>query len=113
MRNFVLYREDIIEIAIIALGPQVVAELCVDQLRCDPDAIASFAHAALDDVSDTKLPREMTDIDWLALESERRVACYHRERRDLREICDDVFGDGIAEVLLLRIAAHVGERQDS
>ena len=35
------------------------------------------------------------------------------ERRDLAEVGDDVFGDAVAEVFLLGIAAHVGERQDA
>ena len=46
-----------------------------------------------------------------ALEAERHVARDDGQRRDLAEVGDDVLGDAVGEVLLLRVAAHVGERQ--
>lgn len=44
--NFVLHREDVGEVAVIALGPDMVAGVVLDQLRGDPDAIAGLAQAA-------------------------------------------------------------------
>ena len=111
LRNLVLQREDVVEVAVVALRPQVAAGRAVDQLRGDAHALAGLAHAALEHVADPELPRELPDVDVLALERERRVARGDRERGDLAEVGDDVFADAVAEILLLRLAAHVGEGQ--
>src|SRR6516165_1677945 len=40
--NLVLYRENVGEVAVITLGPNVIACLGLDQLRGDADAVAGF-----------------------------------------------------------------------
>lgn len=50
-------------------------------------------------------------LNRLALEHERCVPRHHTECRDLRQVGDQIFGNAVAEVFLLRIAAHVDERQ--
>src|SRR5262249_16013583 len=84
----------------------------VDQLCGDAHAPAGLAYAALDDISDLQSLGYLTDVDGLALEGEGGVARQHVERGDLGQVGDDVLGDAVAEVFLLRIAAHVGERED-
>jgi hypothetical protein len=64
-------------------------------------------------MSDLQLPGCLTYVDRLALEGKYRVARHDVERGHLGQIGDDVLGNSIAEVFLLRIAAHVGEGQDS
>ena len=111
LRNLVLDRENIGEVAVVALGPDMVAGRAVDQLRGDAHAGARLAHAAFEDVSDAELARRVLDVDLLALETERRVARDDRQRRNLRQIGDDVLADPVAEIFLLRISAHILERQ--
>ena len=53
----------------------------------------------------------LSEID-LALEGERRASGRHAEPLDLPERVDDVLGDPVAEELVLRVGAHVRERQD-
>ena len=60
-----------------------------------------------------ELLRDLCGIDVLALEGESRVASRDPQRRDLGEIGDDVLGDAVAEIFLLRVPAHVGKRQDA
>src|SRR5580658_11214650 len=50
-------------------------------------------------------------VDVLALEYKGAVTRRHRQRRDLAEVRDDVLSDSVAEILLFRIAAHVGKGQ--
>jgi len=98
-------------VAVVALGPDLAAAVALDQLRRDAYAPARFADAALEHVADLELSRDLRHVEALALERERRVARHDEQRRDLVQVGDDVFADAVAEVLLFRIAAHVGERQ--
>src|SRR5437868_10793059 len=47
--HFVLNRENILDVAVIALGPEMVSAGCLDQLSSDPHAIPCPAQASLDD----------------------------------------------------------------
>ena len=40
------------------------------------------------------------------------MASDDEQDREARKLCDDVLGDPIAEILLLRVSAHVGEGED-
>ena len=62
-------------------------------------------------MGDVERARDFLDVHHLALEREGGVARDHEQRRDLRQIGDDVLGDAVAEIFLLRIAAHVDERK--
>jgi hypothetical protein len=112
-RNFILQREDVVQVAIVALGPQMAVGRALDQLCRDAHAVARFAHAALENMRDIELAGDLSDIDSLRLERERRVARDDGERGHLAQIGDDVLGDAVAEIFLLRIAAHVDEREDA
>jgi hypothetical protein len=83
----------------------------VDQLRGDPHAAAGLAHAAFEHMADLQLPRDLWHVDVLALEREGGIARGDPQRGDLGEVGDDVLGDAIGKILLLGIAAHVGERE--
>ena len=62
-------------------------------------------------MADIQLLGNLGHVDRLALEGEGGVAGDDGERGRLRQVGDDVLGDAVAEVFLLRIAAHVGEGQ--
>src|SRR6476661_1325893 len=89
----------------------MVACLAIDQLCRDPDAAAGLADTTFEDVAHTKLPRDLFHIEHFAFVGKGGVPSDHRERRNLREVGDDVLANAVAEILLLRIAAHVHERQ--
>ena len=88
-----------------------------------PPSVASISCAVmrtrLPDLADTafeheahaKIAPDLLHLDRPALVGKRRVARDHEQARDLREIGDQVFGDAVAEIVLLDIAAHVHERQ--
>ena len=72
----------------------------------------AVAHAALEHVAHAELPRDLAHIRSLALVDEAGVAGDDEQPAQARERGDDVLGDPVGEVLLLRLAAHVGEGQD-
>src|SRR5882762_8269000 len=45
LADLILHREDVGEVAVVAVGPDMVAGLRLDQLRGDADAVAGFAQA--------------------------------------------------------------------
>src|SRR3979490_383405 len=47
---FVLDGENIIELPVVVLRPEMATRLAVDQLHGDPDAVADLAHTAFDDI---------------------------------------------------------------
>src|SRR6516165_4557976 len=70
VRNLVLHREDIGEIAVVALGPDMLAGLGLDQLRGDPDTIAGFAQAACEHITHAQLAADLFHVDRSAFVSE-------------------------------------------
>ncbi len=61
-RVLVLQREDVVEVAVVALGPDVVAGIGVDELRRDAHPMAGLAHAALDDVARAQLLANLSNV---------------------------------------------------
>ena len=62
-RDLVLDGEDVLEVAVVALGPEVVVGLGVDQLHRDAHPLPDLAHAALDDVLHAELGGELLHLD--------------------------------------------------
>src|SRR5690348_4794339 len=110
-RDFVLNSENVFEVAVEALRPDMLAADSVDELRVDPHTPARLPHAAFKNVGDPELLSEIADVHRLTLEGECGVAGDNAQRRDFRQIGRDVFADAVAEIFLLGIAAHVLKRQ--
>ena len=82
------------------------------ELGRDPEAVAGLADTAFEDGLDTQPAADLAGLDRRAAEQERG-----RPRRDAKPAqaaqgVDDLFGDALAEVGLVLVPAHVGERQD-
>ena len=105
--DIVLQGQHIDGIAVIAVGPQVIAALGLDELCGDPQAVADAAHAALDQVADGEFAADARDVEVAAAILEGRVARDDEQRAEARQLGDDVLGDTVAEVPLLRIVAQV------
>ena len=84
----------------------------IDELRRDAHAIAGLADAALEQKAHAQVASDLLHFDRPALVGEGGVARDHEQARGLREVGDQVFGHAVAEIFLLRIAAHVLEGQD-
>ncbi len=112
LQHLVLQAEDVVELAVVALGPKVAAGGRVDQLRVDAHLLAGLAHAALQHVSDTERLADLADIDLAPLVAGRRGSRNDRQAGNLGQVGDQVLGHAVREILLLGVAAHVDEGQD-
>jgi hypothetical protein len=114
LADLVLDGKGILEFAIIALGPAMGAGRGVDKLGSDADAVAGAANAALQhDVARAKFGRDLPHIDGLTLVPEARVAGDDEQFGEPRQLCDDVLGDALAEVFLIRVARRLTRRAAS
>src|SRR6202020_420483 len=71
LRQLILNGEDVAEIAIESLGPDMAAGGRVDELGGDANAGAVFAHAAFQHVPHAKRPSDLGNGHRLSLEDER------------------------------------------
>ena len=98
--------------AVVSLGPDVPARRRLDELGCDSHAIARFAHAALDHVADPQLTPICLISTALPLNLKAEFRAMTKQLAESRQLGNDILRDAVAEILLFRIAAHVGEGQD-
>jgi hypothetical protein len=91
----------------------VTAIFSVDELAGNANTGTGFAHASFQDKVDAETLRDFLHVHVLALVGEGGVARYDKETRHFRQISNDVFGDAVTEVFLLRVAAHVDEWKNS
>jgi len=89
----------------------VIAVRDVDQLRRDAQPVPRLAHAPLEHGADAELLADPADVEVLSLECECRRPRRHAQRLDLRERVEDLLGHSLAEVFLVSLWAHVGERK--
>ena len=71
--KLVLHSKNIGEIAVVALGPHMVAGSRLYQLRSDADPIAGLAHATFEHVAHAELASDLFHIDRSTLVGERGV----------------------------------------
>ena len=109
--DLVLNREDVSHFAIVPLGPEMVAVGDVDELCGDANPPAGAPHATLEHRGDVELLTDAAEIEVLALEGEGRCPRRHAQAGQLGQGVDDLLGDAIGEILVLGVAADVGEGQ--
>src|SRR6516162_1467222 len=85
--------------------------LSLDELCSDANATPGLSHTSFEYVSYAEFASNLLYVHRAALVDEAGIACDHEHPFDARETGDDFLNDTVAEVLLLRIAAHVVERE--
>jgi hypothetical protein len=83
----------------------------IDELRRDPHAPFHFANGPFEDVSHSEVAPHVSHLHGLSLVREGRVAGDDEQLRNAGKIGNQLLGDPVAKVLLLRILAHVREGQ--
>ena len=73
--DLVLDSENIIELAIVTVGPKVAAASRVDELSGHPHPATRFANTALDHVTHAEITRHLRYVYGSALKGEGRVSC--------------------------------------
>src|SRR2546430_16214966 len=87
----------------------MAATVAIDQLRIDTDSRAHPPDAAFEDEANVQFTRDLLHVHGNATIPERGRARAHRKAAPTRELGHDVLGASVAEIILLRITAHVGE----
>jgi hypothetical protein len=108
-RDVVLHGEDVGQLAIVGLRPQMEPVGDLDQLRRDPHPVPFFADAAFEDRADVQLLADAPEILALALELKRRRARRDAEALDFGEVVEQLLRQPVGEVLLVLLRAHVDE----
>ena len=101
--NVVLDRKNIVERAVIDLGPQVVAVAALTgctEMRTRLPAL----HAAFEHGGDVQRAADLRDAGLLALEAERRGARRNPHTADLRQHVQQLIGEAVGEEFVLRAA---------
>ena len=107
-----LHIEEVGQGLIETLGPEMIACFGVDKLDIDAEAVPAALNAAFEDIADVQFAADLLQIDGLALVGEGGVAPDHDRASYPRKIGRQALRDPVDEMLLLRIAADIGERQD-
>src|SRR5207248_10552130 len=88
--DFVLNGEDIRQVAIEALGPDMAAILAVNELSSYPDARSRLSHASFQDKSNTKLPADLLYLHRFIFVGKGSVTRDNEKPGDLGQVSDDV-----------------------
>jgi hypothetical protein len=110
--HLVLQIEDVVDIAVESLRPEIRARDGVDQLAGDPHAAGRLAQAAFKDVAHAKFPADLLHVDCPALVGEARVSRDDENAALARQGRDDVLHHAVHEVVLGRIAAEIEKGQN-
>src|SRR5208283_751292 len=78
----------------------------------DAHAVSAALDAALEDITDVQLSPDRLHVEPLALVGKRRIAGDHAGASYAREVGRQALRYPFDEMLLLRVAAYVGERQN-
>ena len=73
-RNLVLHREHVVQVAVVALGPQFEAVGHVGEVGGDANAVAGLAHAAFHDVLHVQALADLGELETFLLAVYRRRA---------------------------------------
>ena len=106
--------EDIGQIAIVGLRPEMRVLARIDQLRADPHFVGRALHAAFDDMRDAELLADLAQIARRAgLVLHHARAADHFQIGDLREVGQNLVLHPIGEKDVLFVAAQVFEGKHS
>jgi hypothetical protein len=84
----------------------------IAELRGDANAIAILSDTAFEHVTDPEFLADLLEMDAFAFVGEGRIASDDEKPAQLRQRGNNVLTDTIREIVLLRIAGHIIERQN-
>ncbi len=112
--DLLLNREDVLDLAIVGLGPEAPAVGGVGELHGDPEPLPHPADRTLEDDGHLQPFADLPHVERLAFEGEHRGARGHAESLHLHQGVDQLVGNPVAEVLVVGISAgiHEGQHRD-
>src|SRR4029077_20414229 len=110
--DLVLYRENVFQLVVVTLRPEVSAGSNVTELHGNSHTVAALAYAAVDDIADAEFLGDLLQGYGFALVGEGRIARDDEEPAQLGQSGDEVLANAIGKIFLRRVIAHVGESED-
>ena len=110
--DIVLKRENIAQIALVAIGPHDAFTLDVHQLNVEAQTISLPLHAAGQGIAGSELLARATEVRRRIAEMKGRVTSDHQDVTEAAQVGDDVAGHSVAQMGVAWILRKVPERQD-
>src|SRR6516165_7373986 len=85
----------------------------IDKLAADAHPLPRPAHAALENIADTKLAADLLWVDGFSFVGDCGIASNDEKPAPFRQRSDDVLGNAVDEIFLLGIATDIVKRKDS
>ena len=104
--------KDILELPIVAFGPQMIAISNIDELRGHTQPSARLTHAAFEHSVDLQLASDVADVLAFSFKREGGGPRGHSKRFDFTQSINDFLGNAITEKFVLGIVAHVNEGEN-
>ena len=86
------------------VGPDMRTALGVNKLHIHLNPVGGPAHAPFEDIMDPELTAELLHVDRFALVGESGTAGDDKRSGNPRQICGQILGYTIGEILLLRVS---------
>src|SRR5205814_3133113 len=111
--DLVLDREDVFNLAVETLRPELVAVTRVNQLHADPHTLSGFSDAAIQERLDPETLANLARVQ--ARSAKGKTGCPRRNVKtaNFTECVEDFFCNTIAEVFLVAFRAEIRKRQNS
>ena len=104
--------EDVVQIAIEPIGPQLESAASVGQLHRDADALAGSPHGSVEHVADTERLADRFHGLVAIPEGEARRTRGDAQAGELRERVENLFRDPVAGPPLIFLRAEIGKGQN-
>src|SRR4029079_10392938 len=92
---------------VIAVGPELAAGTCVDQLRGNAHALIGALDASVDDVTNVEVLADLADVRRLVLVCDGGTARHDDQLGKLGQPRDELLANSVGEILLVVRGTHV------
>src|SRR5205085_7568202 len=104
-RQAILQIEDVFEIAIELVRPDVRVRRRINQLAGHTNPFSRLAYAAFQHIASAKLTADLLDVDGLSFVGETRISRDYEQQFRARQSRDDILDHAVGEIFLFRIVA--------
>src|SRR5262245_29685913 len=98
--DVVLDRKNVLERAVVVLGPSMGPGGNVDQLSRDANAISGLARAAFQQIADAQFAPDPAHVYCSTLVLKARITSDDEQLGEAGELCDDVFDNAVNDIFL-------------
>src|SRR6516225_2840961 len=111
--DVVLHREDVSQIPVVTLGPEMGTGGCIDQLAADAHPLSGPAQATLEDIADSQVAADLLGVGGFSFVRKCGIAGDNEKPAPFRQRCDDVLGNAVDKIFLLGIATDIVKWKNS